>query len=71
MMRTCSRASSRGQITGGGGDASFFIVPSRCLLIVPILRPASGPLGRTLDREASDIRSSGSSTATRVITPAQ
>lgn len=60
MMRIRSSALSTGQITGGGGDTSSFIVPSHCLLIVPILQPASGlgggvSLRRTLDWEASDI----------------
>lgn len=49
MMGIGSSELSWGQITRGGGDISFFIVPSPCLLIVPILQPASGPLGRTLD----------------------
>lgn len=65
MMRICSSELSRGQITRGGGRISSFIVPPHCLLIVPILKPASGPLGRTRQREASDIAHSSGFPATR------
>lgn len=65
MMRICSSELSWGQITRGGGDKSFFIVPSHCLLIVLILQPARGRLRRTLDWEASDIAHSFGFPATR------
>lgn len=61
MMRICSSALSPGQITCGGGDASFSAVPSHCLLMVPVLRPRRGPR----DWEASDIAHSSGSAAAR------